>query len=134
MANALYKESLNNFLTGEIDWVGDSINVVLVDTDNYQVDIYNDSVLNDIPEVARVSITTLEGRTASKGIANAEDAVFENVEGEESEAVVIYKNTGDPTTSYLIAYIDTADGLPVLPNSGNINVRWPDPEIGIFAL
>lgn len=45
---------------------------------------------------------------------------------------MIYRDTGDPATSDLIAYIDAATGLPFTPDGGNQNVTWP--AGGIFAL
>ncbi len=46
---------------------------------------------------------------------------------------IVYKDTGSAATSPLIAYIDSASsGLPVTPNSGDINVVWSGS--GIFSL
>ena len=36
---------------------------------------------------------------------------------------MIYKDTGSEATSPLIAYIDTATGLPITPNGGDIAPR-----------
>ena len=56
------------------------------------------------------------------GVFDAADVAFTTVTGDPSEVLVIYKDTGSAATSPLIAYIDTATGLPVTPNGGNINV------------
>jgi hypothetical protein len=47
---------------------------------------------------------------------------------------VIYKDTGTAATSPLIAYIDTATGLPVTPNGGDITVTWDNGSNKIFKL
>ena len=38
------------------------------------------------------------------------------------------------STSQLVAYIDTATGLPVTPNGGNIQIVWDTGANKIFAL
>lgn len=134
MANALYAKGRNAFLIGAIDWVNDSINVVLVDTADYTVDLANHDSLADIPVAARVSTTSLASKTAVDGVADAGDATFTTVTGDEAEALVIYKNTGVEGTSTLIAYIDNASGLPVLPNTGDIIVQWDSGPNKIFKL
>lgn len=37
---------------------------------------------------------------------------------------MIYADTGTESTSPLIAFIDTATGLPITPNGGDIIVTW----------
>ena len=48
--------------------------------------------------------------------------------------MVIYQDTGDVNTSRLIAFIDTATGLPVTPNGGDIVVEWSNGAVKIFKL
>jgi hypothetical protein len=60
--------------------------------------------------------------------------VFTAVSGDESEAIVLYKDSGAAATSPLICYIDTATGLAVTPNGADINVAWSDGASKIFAL
>ena len=43
-------------------------------------------------------------------------------------------DTGIQTTSRLIAYIDSATGLPILPNGGDISVAFSSGSSKIFAL
>lgn len=62
------------------------------------------------------------------------DAIFNNVSGNQSEALILFKDTGTNTTSYLIAYIDTATGLPVTPSGGDITVSFSDASTKIFSL
>lgn len=135
MSNALYDKGREAFLKGDIDWLNDDIKVVLVDTDDYSVDLANHDFLNDIDAGARVATSSnLAGKTATAGVADANDATFSAVTGDVSEALAIYKDTGDPSTSPLIAYIDAATGLPVTPNGGDIVIQWDDGANKIFKL
>lgn len=47
-------------------------------------------------------------------------------------AIVIVKDTGTEATSPLIAYIDTATGLPIAPNGGDITPRSEAANKGAF--
>lgn len=133
MANALYALAKEKFLTGSIDWSTDNIKCVLVDTATYSVNINTDEFLDDIPGVERVATSgNLASKTTTAGVADAADVTFSTVSGDQSEALVIYKDTGVEGTSPLIAYIDTATGLPITPGGGDIVVQWN--ASGIFAL
>lgn len=134
MANALYDTGRNAFLTGDIDWVADTIKAVLVDTADYAVDLAAHDFLDDVAALSRVATGTLASKTASAGVADAADLTFSTVTGDISEALIIYKDSGVEGTSQLIAYIDTATGLPVTPNGGDIVVQWDAGANRIFKL
>lgn len=135
MANALYDRGREKFLRGEIAWQTDSIKLVLVDLADYTLSISTHEFLSDIPSGARVATTAALGsKTTTNGVADAADPVFTAATGDQSEAIVIYKDTGTPATSPLIAFIDTATGLPVLPNTGDISVIFDSGANKIFKL
>lgn len=135
MANALYDTGRNAFLLGDIDWVADDIRVILVDTADYTVDLVNHDFLDDVPAIARVATSAAMGtKTAVAGVADAADVTYTAVTGDQSEALIIYKHTGVESTSQLIAYIDTATGLPVTPNGGDITIQWDSGANKIFKL
>ncbi|MDN5858603.1 MAG: hypothetical protein L0H84_08255 [Pseudonocardia sp.] len=135
MANALYDAGRNAFLTGDIDWLADTIKAVLVDTADYTVNLATHDFLSDIPVAARVDTTAaFTGKTAVAGVADAADIAFVAATGDLAEAIVIYKDTGVDTTSPLIAYIDSATGLPVQPNSGDINLIFSNAADRVFKL
>jgi hypothetical protein len=134
MANALYDTGRNAFLTGDIDWVADTIKVTLVDAADYTVNLSTHDFIDDVPSAARVATATLAGKSATAGVADANDVTFTAVSGDISEALVIWKDTGTESTSPLIAYIDTATGLAVTPNGGDINVTWDNGSNKIFKL
>ena len=50
------------------------------------------------------------------------------------EAIIIYVDSGTEATSPLIAYIDTATGLPITPNGGDIIVTWDNGTNKIFKV
>ncbi|WP_409430534.1 hypothetical protein ACJEIK_26220 [Mycobacterium sp. SMC-16] len=135
MANALYDKGREAFLTGGINWLADSIKAVLVDTGAYTVNLATHQFLSDIAAGARVATSAnLSAKTVAAGVADAADSLFTAVSGPSVEAVVLYKDTGTAGTSALIAYIDTASGLPVTPNGGDITVTWDNGANKIFKL
>jgi len=136
MANALYGKGREGFLDGSIDWDTDDIRVILVDMADYpafSIDV--DDNLDDIPTAARVKVSdALASKTVTLGVADAADITLSAVTGDASEALVIYKHTGVESTSRLIAYIDSATGLPVTPSGGDIAIQWDDGANKIFKL
>lgn len=135
MANALYDKGREGFLDGSIDWDTDTIKCVLVDAADYTVNLSTHDFLDDVPVGARVGTPqTLGSKTVTAGVADAADVTFTSVTGDPSEAIIIWKDTGVESTSRLIAYIDTATGLPVTPNGGNITITWDNGANKIFKL
>ncbi len=135
MANALYGKGREGFLAGEIDWDTDVIKAILIDAADYTVNLGTHQFLSDIPAPARVAVSApITGKTVADGVADADDLTFPAVAGDPAEALVIYQDTGSEASSRLIAYIDTATGLPVTPNGGDINVAWDNGANKIFKL
>lgn len=135
MANALYAKGREGFLDGSIDWDTHTIKCVLVDAADYTVNLSTHDNLDDVPSGARVGTAqTLASKTVTDGVADAADVTFTAVTGDPSEAIVIWKDTGTESTSRLIAYIDTATGLPVTPNGGDITIAWDNGANKIFKL
>lgn len=135
MANALYDKGREGFLDGSIDWDTDDIKCVLVDSADYTLDLATHDNLDDVPVAARVAISgNLTSKTVTNGVADAADITFSSVTGDQCEYLIIYKDTGTESTSRLIACIDTATGLPVTPNGGDITVQWDNGANKIFKL
>jgi hypothetical protein len=135
MANALYDKGREGFLGADIAWDTDNIKTVLVDTADYTVNLSTHQFLSDIPLAARVATSAnLTSKTITNGVADAADVTYSAVSGDESEALVIFQDTTVDSTSRLIAYIDTATGLPVTPNGGDITVVWDNGTNKIFKL
>jgi hypothetical protein len=135
VANALYDFGRNAFLTGAINWLSSPVWAVLIDTTQYTVNLATDRYLVTIPVGARISSSgPLTGVTAVAGVADASDLSFTAVSGALCEAIVLYQSTGTDSTSQLIAYIDTATGIPFLPSGGNVAIQWDDGANKIFKL
>jgi hypothetical protein len=76
----------------------------------------------------------LLSKTKTLGVADADDFAFTAVSGAVSEELVINRDSGAEATSTLIANIDTATGLPITPNGGDIDVVWDSGANRIFKL
>jgi hypothetical protein len=135
MANALYGKGRQRFLEGSIVILTDNIKAVLVDTGAYTVSIDTHEFLSDIASGARIATSgNLASKTSTLGVFDAADVTLTAVTGTTVEAVVLYKDTGTASTSPLIAYIDTATGLPVTPNGGDETITWDNGSNKIFKL
>lgn len=136
MANALFDFGRQGFLDGSIDWDTDTIKCLLIDTALYTVNLATHDNLDDVAAGARGGTAqTLGTKTVTAGVADAADISFPSVPGTVSyEALLLYKDTGVEATSRLIAFIDTATGLPVTSNGGNIAVAWDSGANRIFKL
>lgn len=135
MASGLYAKGREGFLDGSIDWDTNTIKCCLVDAADYTVNLATHDNLDDVPSGARVGTPqTLTSKTVTDGVADAADVTFTAVTGDVSEAIVIWKDTGTESTSRLICYIDTATGLPVTPNGGDIVIAWDSGANKIFKL
>ena len=72
MANALYDWGKQQLLDAEIDWLGNTIKMVIVDTDEYTVNTAAHQWLSDIPVEARISTSpALTSKTVTGGVASA---------------------------------------------------------------
>lgn len=122
---ALAQGSANSALTG-------TVKAYLVDTGNYTYNAAH-QFLTDLPGIARVgSGLALSGKTYVNGVFDASDITFPTVSGPNVEAIVLAIDTGADATSRLVAFIDTATGLPFLPSGVDQPVVWN--AFGIFAL
>jgi hypothetical protein len=136
MANALFTSYVNQCLQATVD-LDDAIELTGVDHADDTPVPATDDFLDDITAGARVGVS---GAFASKtfgvvgaGVFDAADVVVSTVTGDQFESFVIYNDTpGTEATKDLIAYFDTATGLPLTPNGGDITYAWN--AGGIFAL
>jgi len=125
MANTLFDKARQRFLEAQINWMTDTIKCILVDTGAYTPQTAVHEFLSDIPTSARIAgPVTLTAKATTGGAADAADCTFTSVSGASIEAIILYSDTGTESTSPLIAYIDTATGLPITPNGGDIIVTW----------
>ena len=135
MANALFDKARQRFLEGQFNWNTDTIKAVLIDTGTYTANLSAHEFLSDIGTGARITTSgAFTGKATTGGAADANDVTFTSVTGASIEAIVLYKDTGTDSTSPLIAFIDTATGLPITPNGGDIIVTWDNGANKIYKL
>ena len=135
MANTLYDSARQGFLEAQINWLTDTMKVLLVDSGAYTPNVSTHQFLADIPVSSRIAgPVTLTSKTTTGGAADAADVTFTSVSGASIEMIVIYKDTGTEATSPLLAMIDTATGLPITPNGGDIIVTWDNGVNKIFKV
>lgn len=136
MANALYGKGRQAFGNADIDWATDTIKAILIDTSAYTVSIDTHEFLSDVAGGARVGTAqTLASKTNVLGVFDAADISFTGLSAPPSvEALIIFQDTGVEGTSRLIAYIDSATGLPVASGATQVDVEWDNGANKIFKL
>ena len=133
MANALYPKAKESFINGHINMSANTITIALVDTGVYTFSTSH-QFRSDVSNSAVISSTSLSNKTVTSGVFDADDATFTSVTGANCEALLLFQDTGVQSTSRLIAYVDSATGLPILPNGGDITVVFSSGASKIFAL
>lgn len=135
MANALFAFYREQALKADVD-LDDSIVLVFVDHADDTPVAATDDFLDDIASAARVATSgAFASKTFTGGVFDAADVVLTSVTGDPFESIVIYNNTpGTEATKDLIAFIDTATGLPTTPNGADITVQWDSGANRIFAI
>lgn len=132
MANAFYQIGMQSLAEGDLGsgggWDGDTFAAYLVDTADYAVNLATHDFVNDITAGVEEGPVTIGSRTvALDGILDGADIVFTSAAGDPCEAIIIADTEpGSDATNPLFIYIDTATGLPVTLNGGNVTVVWDD--------
>lgn len=141
MSNALFDPGREGFLDGTIN-SGMKIRAYLIDTGAYTFSAAH-KFLSSIPSGARIAgpspfFTT---KTATNGVFDADDSTITAVIGASIEAVAIVRAAATDgaaddvdTAQRLIAWIDTATGLPFTPNGGDVIMTWDSGALRIFKL
>ncbi len=136
MANALYDLGRQAFLEGSIAYLTDTIKVALVKS-AYTPSLSTHQFYSDLTPGSNVVGTpqTLGSKTSTNGVADAADISYTAVAGGSTVTyLAIYKDTGSAGTSPLIGLVDTATGLPVSTNGGDVSVTWDNGANKIFKL
>jgi hypothetical protein len=134
MANNLFALGRQKFLEAGINWLTDTIKLALIDTSKVTTDINKDEMFSTYAQAVIGTPQTLVNKTSFYGVARADSVVFPAVTGAPVGALLFYKDTGTANRSPLIAIIDTAQGLPITPNGGDITIAWDTGPYGIFML
>lgn len=143
MANALFDSGRAKYLEGSIASGTDTLRIVFVDHADIVPLPATHDFLDDITAAGRVPAGTggtqtahpaLASKTTTAGVLDAADTTFTALTGDVSESLVLYKGTLTDSTSPLIAFWDTATGLPFTPNGGDAIVSWAASSPNIFKL
>lgn len=139
MANMVMNEGIESVIDRNIDFIADTIKSMLVKSgyvankDNQFIDEggANDPVDHRVTGTTDQTIgskATGKDTTGDFGYFDGADSVFSAVPaGDTVAGVVVYKDTGTPTTSKILAYYDVTD-TPA--NGGDITIQWATPANG----
>ena len=133
MANALYDKGREKFLTGAINASADTLKCALI-KDTYAPTLGSDEFFSTLSSHVVGTPQTLTSKTVTGGVLDAADVTFSAVPTAAVNYCAIYKDTGSAATSPLIALFDTAAGLPVSTNGGDIIIAWDNGANKIFKL
>lgn len=143
MPNGLFDSAKESFLSGGLNLSSVNLAVALVDNGTLVPNLSNHDFMNDIrTAVVYDSVDNsntapatdyLASKSITDGTFSANDITLSAVSGSTAESLVIYEdNGGGDASSALVVYLDTATGLPVTPNGGDISIAWD--SSGIFSL
>jgi hypothetical protein len=126
MSNSLFGYGRQLYQTGGVNVLTDTIKVCLVATSLYTVNIDGHQYWSDVPSSARITTpVALASKTCTLGALDAADTTFTSVSGSNPiGALEFFKDTGTDSTSPLLAHVDTAAGLPLTPNGGDVIVTY----------
>jgi hypothetical protein len=135
MANAFYALGKNKLLTGGVyALLTDTIKAALVTT-AYSPNLTTDEFYDDISANVVGTPQTLGTKTCALGVFDAADPTFPAVpSGSTLLGLAIYKDTGVPGTSPLLALLDTITGFPLATNGGDIQIVWDNGAYKIWSL
>lgn len=143
MANALYDRARAMFLNAQINWTLDTIHCCLVEQG------VSPNLSSSTASIADIATTNRNFGTSgsagkaltglavtAEGAADADDVTFTTVATSSPVigAIVLYKlvDPANETLNPTILWLDSATGLPITPNGGDIIVTWDNGTNKIF--
>jgi hypothetical protein len=133
MASALYDPGREGILDDTIQMSTDDIRVMLV-LSSYTFSAAHKFVA-DLGAVDNGRSAALGTKSFTSGVFDAADTTLTATAATASKAIVVFKHTGSDATARLIAYVDTATGLPFTPAAGQtVNVAFDAGTNKIFKL
>ncbi len=140
MANGFYELFIQNLLkltSTSIDFDSATLKLVLTDHGADTPNLTTDDFLNDISAgtiATSSALASVTVGTVAIGVVDAADMSpgFTAVSGATCESLSLIEDSGVASTSDLIVYWDTATGLPLTPNGGDVNIAFN--ASGIFKI
>lgn len=131
MAAGLFDKARDKFLNGDIDWDNDTIKVSLLGS-GYTADMANDEFYSSASSAAIGDPIEIDNRSTAAGVANGDPVTSGTLStGSTVTQIVIWKDTGDASTSPLIARLDLS---PIPTNGGTVKITWDTATNKIFRL
>jgi hypothetical protein len=148
MANALYDTGRNAFARGDVTWKasgGATVRCALTKS-AYAPTLGSDQFLSTVGvnyigntgTNARASCPQVTLADPTAGVCSSSNptltisAVPTSVG--QCNGIILFADSGADASSQLIAWIDTATGLPITPNNGDITITWDTGPNKIFKL
>jgi hypothetical protein len=139
MADAFYQEMRNAMLGAPthsvVDLNTDAIKFILYDETDDALNLAD----QDIADILAAGIVATSANVTSPtvgvvgvGVFDHANETFTAVTGDIFESLTYYKDSGTASTSPLICNIDSATGLPMTPNGGDI--VWAPAAGGVFQI
>ena len=131
--NRFFPLGAQKILAGQIDFVGNDIKVAIVASGYTYSDAHEFlSAVAGVTVGAPLALTT---KNIAGGVLDADDLSFGALAaGNTCIALVMYRDTGNASTSPLIAYFDQITGFPLTTNGGALGVPWADGVAKILSL
>lgn len=125
--------------TYELTAYGDGSNVVgtgAYSSGGLAFNLTSNTVWSDVSAGLVGDSVALTTKDNTNGVFDADDVTFTAVTGNEFEAVILYIDTGTPSTSTLAVYLDQSSGVSfaVTPSGGDIIAQWSSGLNKIFRL
>lgn len=132
MANTFYPKGAQKILGGQIDFSTHTISAALVPS-GYTYSAAHE-FLSDVGTVIGAPVD-LAGKSITNGTFDADDLIFGTLApGSTVKALVLFKNTGSPSTSPLLCYLDEVTGFPFSTNGGAVSIPWSNGAAKILSL
>lgn len=132
MANRFYPKGAEKFWRGQINWESDNIAVAIVSVSYTYSDAHE--FLSDAGTLVGTK-QALANKTFAGGVFDADDADFGLLApGSTAKALVLFKDTGNASTSPLLCYLDDVVGFPFTTNGGQVTVPWSNGADKIISL
>jgi lipopolysaccharide export LptBFGC system permease protein LptF len=132
MASLIYNSFKEKIMDGSIDLDTDTIKVMLVtssytasqdDHEDYNdVKAYEVSGTNYTAGGATLSVTISKDNTDNEGVMDATDITWATSTISNARAAIVYKDSGNDATSWLIRYIDF--GQNYSSAAGDFKITW----------
>ncbi|KAA9149467.1 hypothetical protein F3K36_33695 [Delftia sp. BR1] len=122
MANTSYPKGMEKLLSGSINASTDTFKAALLPS-GYAFSVSHEFVsqLGSIIGTAQ----PLLNKTITGGVLDADDLDFGALApGSTIGSVVIFKDTGNTSTSPVLFFLDTVTGLPMATNGGAVTIPW----------